>query len=45
MDFAGALAYCMETFELEQVPSMMEAFVSSPNRLEKFNFGSLHYYP
>ena len=45
MDFAGSLAYCMETFELDQVPSMMEAFVHSPNRLEKFNFGNLYYYP
>ena len=44
-DFACALEYCIETFELEQVPSMMEGFVHTPNRLEKFNFGSLHYYP
>ena len=44
-DFANALSYCLENFELKDVPTAMEAFAQNGNRLELFNFSNLYYYP
>ena len=45
VDFAGALEYCLETYDLREIPHKMSGFKSVQNRLEEFNFSNLHYYP
>ena len=44
-EYSTALAYCLETAELENVPSTMKDFIPSPDKIEEFNYNSLYYYP
>ena len=42
-DFAEALYDCINKYPLNEVPEAMEHYISSPNKIELFNFSNLYY--